>query len=179
MEKFLILTQAITFLKDSHSFQHNNSNQLMFKASMWRMAACKCRLDPFKLIFPLQVGHFVLLIMKKPTEPCSPPPAERARSAFTKHQNQFLFYFVFRPLNQKYLRYEWKLFKLHIIKKKVPPQKLECAVLIKEVVSRQHEPTSSLHSIPQTSSVVLLVPWEQVIKFGELLSRNASYLPDN
>lgn len=37
----------------------------------------------------------------------------------------------------------------------------------------------SLHSIPQTSSVVPVAPWERVIKFGELLSWNSSYLPGN
>lgn len=48
-------------------------------------------------------------------------------------------------------------------------------VLINEAVSKQHE----LRSIPQTASVVPPAPWEQVIKFGELLSWNGSYLPGN
>ncbi len=52
-------------------------------------------------------------------------------------------------------------------------------ILINEAVSKQHEPTLSLRSIPQTSSVVPPAPWEQVIKFGELLSWNGSYLPGN
>lgn len=54
-----------------------------------------------------------------------------------------------------------------------------CAILINEAVSRQHESILVLHSIAQTSSSVPLVPWEQLIKFGELLSRNGSYLPGN
>lgn len=48
-----------------------------------------------------------------------------------------------------------------------------------EAVSKQHEPALSLRSIPQASSVVAVAPWEQVIKFGELLSWNGSYLPGN